>query len=104
MEYAESFVSSGMVEPERFRSLVHDIPESAYSRYPALSQRAVREAVEGFLARVGRDRPDRRNHSGAFRHAPCLAAQGRGSGSIRGGLGAGPGTPAWKNVAVGPTG
>jgi hypothetical protein len=50
---AESFVASGMVDPERFRSLVHDIPEAAYARYPAISQRAVLEAVDGFLAQIG---------------------------------------------------
>jgi len=50
---AESFVTSGMVDPERFRSLVHDIPEAAYARYPALSQRAVLEAVDEFLAQIG---------------------------------------------------
>jgi len=53
---AQSFITSGMVEPERFRSLVHGIPEAAYARYPALSQRAVLEAVDAFLAQIG-DRP-----------------------------------------------
>ena len=43
---AESFITSGMVDPERFRSLVLDIPEAAYARYPAVSQSAV---LEGFL-------------------------------------------------------
>ncbi len=56
MQDAESFIASGMVDPERFRSLVHDIPEAAYAQYPALSQRGVLEAVDGFLAQIG-DRP-----------------------------------------------
>ena len=52
MQDADSFVSSGMVEAERFRSLVQDIPEAAYARYPALSQQAVLEVVDGFLAQI----------------------------------------------------
>ncbi len=55
MQDAESFITSEMVDPERFRSLVHDIPEAEYARYPALSQRAVLEAVDGFLAQIGRE-------------------------------------------------
>lgn len=54
MQDADSFIASGLVETERFRSLVHDIPEAAYARYPALSQRAVLEAVDGFLAQIGK--------------------------------------------------
>jgi hypothetical protein len=46
---AEKFLSSGMVDPERFRSLVHQIAESAYSRYPALSRQAVLDAVHDYL-------------------------------------------------------
>jgi hypothetical protein len=48
---AEKFLSSGMVDPEHFRSLVQQIAESAYSRYPALSREAVLDAVHDFLAR-----------------------------------------------------
>jgi hypothetical protein len=47
---AFSFVTSGMVDPKRFRSLVQAIPEAAYAKYPALSRRAVLEAVDAFLA------------------------------------------------------
>ena len=47
---ANAFVASGMVDPERFRNLVQDIPESAYSRYPRLSAQAVRAAVDDFLS------------------------------------------------------
>lgn len=50
---ASSFVTSGMVDPERFRSLVNGIPEAAYAKYPALSRRAVLEAVHDFLGRRG---------------------------------------------------
>ena len=55
MQDAQSFISSGMVEPGRFRSLVHDIPEAAYARYPALSQQAVIDAVDEFLAQIAGD-------------------------------------------------
>ena len=34
---------------ERFRRLVHQIAESAYSRYPALSRQAVLDAVHDYL-------------------------------------------------------
>ena len=40
MRDARSLVGSGMVDPERFRSLVQGIPDRAYSKYPALSRRA----------------------------------------------------------------
>ena len=46
---ASSFVTSGMVDPKRFRTLVSGIPEAAYSKYPALSRRAVLDAVDDFL-------------------------------------------------------
>jgi hypothetical protein len=46
---AGRFVASGWVEPERFRSLVAEIPESAYAKYPALSREAVLRAVNDFL-------------------------------------------------------
>jgi hypothetical protein len=50
---ASSFVASGMVDPKRFRSLVNGIREAAYAKYPALSRRAVLEAVEEFLSQRG---------------------------------------------------
>jgi hypothetical protein len=53
LQDAERLLDSGMVDAERFRSLVQEIPDSAYARYPALSRRAVLEAVDDFLARVG---------------------------------------------------
>ncbi len=50
MQDAESFLASGMVDAERFRSLIQEIPETAYARYPALSRDAVLEAVDEFLS------------------------------------------------------
>jgi len=50
---ARSFLASGMVDAERFRSLVDAIPESAYAKYPALSRREVKDAIDGFLADIG---------------------------------------------------
>jgi hypothetical protein len=47
---ARAFVTSGMVDPDRFRKLVQDIPDAVYSKYPRLSPSAVRAAVEGFLS------------------------------------------------------
>lgn len=49
LQDAERFLGSGMVDAERFRALVHEIPESAYSRYPALSWQAVVDAVDDYL-------------------------------------------------------
>ena len=49
LEDARNFLASGMVDGERFRSLVYQIPEAAYSLYPALSRAAVMGAVDGFL-------------------------------------------------------
>ena len=47
---AKAFVTSGMVDPDRFRNLVQSIPESVYSKYPRLSSAAVRAAVDDFLS------------------------------------------------------
>lgn len=52
MQDARSFLGSGMVDAERFRSLVNDIPDAAYARYPTLSRQAVLEAVDDFLSRI----------------------------------------------------
>jgi hypothetical protein len=46
---ARQFIRSGMVDPDRLRTLVEAIPEAAYSRYPSLSRAAVLEAVGDFL-------------------------------------------------------
>ena len=52
LQDAEKFLASGMVDAERFRSLVHEIPKKAYAGYPALSRQAVLEAVNDFLSRI----------------------------------------------------
>ncbi len=49
LQDARNFLLSGMVDEDRFRSLVHQIPEAAYSMYRALSRTAVAEAVDDFL-------------------------------------------------------
>jgi hypothetical protein len=50
MADARAFVGSGMVDTERFRSLVRAIPGSAWSKYPRYSPAAVRKAVDDFLS------------------------------------------------------
>jgi hypothetical protein len=50
LQDAENFLASGMVEAERFRSLVQQIPEAAFARYPSLSRQSVLEAVDDFLS------------------------------------------------------
>lgn len=52
MQDARGFLDSGMVDAERFRSLVDDIPDQAYAKYPSLSREAVLQAVVGFLTGV----------------------------------------------------
>lgn len=47
---AESFVASRMVDPRRLQALVHQIPVTAYARYPALSRDAVVAAIDDFVA------------------------------------------------------
>jgi hypothetical protein len=42
-----------MVDSQELRTLVEDIPESAYSKYPNLSRSAVLEAVDEFLSSLG---------------------------------------------------
>jgi hypothetical protein len=54
---AEQFVRSGLVDPGRFRGLVEEIPESAYSRYPNLSHDGVRAAVDETLETIVKGRP-----------------------------------------------
>jgi len=49
---ARDLIASGLVDPQRFRSLVQGIPTTAYSRYPALTPRAVSDAVDAFLPRA----------------------------------------------------
>lgn len=49
LEDAGEFVRRGMVDPDRFRTLVAAIPDTAYARYPSLSRSGVEGAVETFL-------------------------------------------------------
>jgi hypothetical protein len=49
---AKSFISEGMVDKEVFRTLVQEIPDSEYSRYPSISRNLVQNAVESFLAKT----------------------------------------------------
>jgi hypothetical protein len=53
LEDAKKFLSSGMVDADRFRSLVDRIPESAYAKYPTLSRKAVMGAVDDLLQELG---------------------------------------------------
>jgi uncharacterized nucleotidyltransferase DUF6036 len=50
LEDARKFVSTGMVDPARLRTLVEAIPDAMYARYPSLSQAAVGKALSDFLA------------------------------------------------------
>ena len=49
MADAMAFVSSGMVDVERFRRLLWAIPDSAWTKYPRYSPGAVRKAIDDFL-------------------------------------------------------
>jgi hypothetical protein len=51
---ARALVEKGLVDPDRFRKLVEAIPDTAYSRYPRLSPRGVRAAVDDFLSASAR--------------------------------------------------
>jgi hypothetical protein len=51
---ARQLIASGMVEPERFRALVHGIADSEWAKYPRYSPVAVRQAVKDFLAGLPR--------------------------------------------------
>lgn len=45
---ATALVKAGMVDIERFKALVEAIPDSTYAKYPRLSAKAVRDAVDAF--------------------------------------------------------
>lgn len=45
---ATALVEAGMVDMERLKALVEAIPESTYAKYPRLSAKAVRDAVDAF--------------------------------------------------------
>ena len=54
LEDARHFIVAGLVDVARFQKLADAIPEAAFARYPALSRRAVLEAVNAFLDSFGR--------------------------------------------------
>jgi len=54
LEDSRHFIEDGLVDADRFRRLVDAIPESAFAKYPALSRKAVLDAVDAFLDCTGR--------------------------------------------------
>lgn len=52
LDDAGHFVTSGTVDPVRFRALVAKIPDAAYARYPSLSRGGVERAVDRFLSEI----------------------------------------------------
>lgn len=54
---ATALVEARMVDMERFKALVEAIPDSTYAKYPRLSAKAVRDAVDAFTEAF----PDFRN-------------------------------------------
>ncbi len=55
LEDARRFLDTGLVDVARFRTLVAAIPDSAFAKYPALSRRAILDAVSAFLDSIARD-------------------------------------------------
>jgi hypothetical protein len=51
LEDAESFIASGMVDPEHLEEIVRGIPASAWAKYPALTRDSVAAAVRAFVER-----------------------------------------------------
>jgi len=49
VEDARRFLESGLVDPQRLRALVQEIPDAAWAGYPALSAVEVRGALDDFL-------------------------------------------------------
>jgi hypothetical protein len=52
LDDARKFIDCGMVDPNKFRSLVAAIPNSMYARYPTLSRNGIVNAVEIFLSEI----------------------------------------------------
>lgn len=57
---ATTLVDAGMVDMQRFNALVEAIPDSTYAKYPRLSAKAVRDAVDAFTEAF----PDLRKQKG----------------------------------------
>jgi hypothetical protein len=49
LDDAREFVRSGMVDPQRLKTLVASIPDSAYAKYPNLTRAGVEAAIDAFL-------------------------------------------------------
>ena len=49
LDDARQFVSHGMVDPQKLKSLVEAVPDSAYARYPNLTRTAVEAAIDDFV-------------------------------------------------------
>ena len=54
LDDARRFIDTGLVDAARFRALVEAIPDSAFTKYPALSPQAIRDAVNAFLDSIVR--------------------------------------------------
>ena len=54
LDDASRFIDTGLVDAARFRTLVDAIPDSAFAKYPALSHRAILDAVRAFLDSIPR--------------------------------------------------
>jgi len=52
LQDADAFLASDMVDPEKLRTLIYEVPEATYAKYPSLSRAAVLEAVDAFLDRT----------------------------------------------------
>ena len=48
---AERFLSDGLVDTKRFRSLIDKIPRKAYDKHPELSRDEVTRTVDRFLSK-----------------------------------------------------
>lgn len=53
LQDAARFLGDGMVDAERFRGLVRNIPDREYSKHPNLSRSMVEAAVQDFLPASG---------------------------------------------------
>lgn len=50
LDDGREFIRSGMVDPRKLRSLLAEIPNSAFAKYPSLSREGIEDAIETFLA------------------------------------------------------
>jgi hypothetical protein len=57
LDDARGFVRGGLVDPDKFQSLVAAIPDSVYARSPSLSRDGVERAVDEFLTGPGLREP-----------------------------------------------